>query len=175
MMGTIIGVFDEYDDALQAQQRLLDAGIDGTSIQVIPQRGGQETVQRNPRPDHRGFFARLFGLDDDDEKSGNYAEAVRRGSTAITVSLEDDSYADEVTEIFDDCGAIDIDERVQHWKTSGFTAFDPSAPAYGDEEIRQERESFRTQPARLTPRYTGPERRVGSSEPYNGPERRLGT
>jgi len=168
MMGTVVGIFDEYDDAVRARAELLEAGIEPESLQISPRRGSEV----GEHAEHRGFFARLFGLGRDDEETGHYAEAVRRGSTALTVALEDDARVDEVTDILNECGAIDIDERVERWKAGGYTSFDDSAPLYTDEDIQREREAYGASDPE-TARYSGPERRVGSSKLYNGPERRM--
>jgi hypothetical protein len=67
---------------------------------------------------------------------------VRRGGTALTVSLDNDAQIDTVSDILDECGAIDVDERVDRWRAGGYTGFDPSAPVYSDEDARRERERF---------------------------------
>jgi len=174
MMGTVIGIFDDYHEALRARESLLDAGIQAESLQISPRRRGEEGAQRDAQPDHRGFFARLFGLGRDEE-TGHYAEAVRRGSTALTVSLDDDSRVDEVSDIMNECGAIDVNERVERWKAAGYTRFDASAPLYTDEDVLRERETYRAHDPETTTRYNGPERRVGLAQRYNGPERRMTT
>ena len=92
MRSTVVGMFDEYQDAQAAREKLIDAGVDAQSMQLSSGRG--ETADGEPQVDRRGFFARLFGLGDDDEHAGHYAEAVRRGSTALTVSLADDAQID---------------------------------------------------------------------------------
>lgn len=141
MTNTVVGIFDEYEDAVAARDKLMDAGIDTDSIQVASERG-EQYVQEPEQPDRRGFFARLFGLGDSDENAGHYAEAVRRGSTAVTVTVDDDIRVETVSRVLDECGAIDVDERVDRWRQSGYTGFDAKAPVYGDEDIQRERERF---------------------------------
>jgi len=141
MSCTVVGVFDEYNDAQAAREKLIDAGVDAQSVQLSSSRGA-ETAEREQHFDWRGFFARIFGLRDDNEQPGHYAEAVRRGSTALTVSLEDDAQIDTVSAVLNQCGAIDVDKRVENWRASGYTGFDPAAPAYGEEEAKRERERF---------------------------------
>lgn len=142
MTSTVVGVFDEYEDAAAARDKLVDAGIDAQSMQMSSARGG-EPIEDEPKVDRRGFFARLFGLGDDDDQAGHYAEAVRRGSTALTVSLDDDSRVDTVGDILNECGAIDVDERVEYWRAGGYSSFDPAAPVFGDDDIQRDREQYR--------------------------------
>ena len=141
MSCTVVGVFDEFNDAQAAREKLIDAGVDAQSVQLSSSRGA-ETADREQHFDWRGFFARIFGLRDNNEQPGHYAEAVRRGSTALTVSLEDDAQIDTVSAVLNQCGAIDVDKRVENWRASGYTGFDPAAPAYGEEEAKHERERF---------------------------------
>jgi hypothetical protein len=115
----------------------------------------------------------LFGLGRDEEETGHYAEAVRRGSTALTVSLDEDSRVNEVSDIMNECGAIDVDERVERWKAAGYTRFDASAPLYTEEDVLRERETFHAHDPETKMRYNSQERRVGLAHRYNGPERRM--
>jgi hypothetical protein len=68
MTSTVVGVFDEYADAQEVREKLIDAGIDAGSMQMSSG-PGEETAEREPHVDRRGFFARLFGLGDDDEQA----------------------------------------------------------------------------------------------------------
>jgi uncharacterized protein (TIGR02271 family) len=146
MASTLAGVFDDFDDAERARERLTSAGFHREAIQVTPERsawgtgdatyGGRSAKQGGLR----GFFASLFGTAD--ESYGHYSEAVRRGSIVVTVNLEDDSQIGPATEILEDCGAIDVDERVERWKASGYTGYDEQAKPLSREEIARDRETL---------------------------------
>jgi stress response protein YsnF len=136
---TLVGVFDDYSQAQQASRKLEDAGIARQSIQVS---GGQPASsspasQSGIEPEeHQGaisrFFSKLFGSDDEPE-AAHYSEAVRRGNAVVTVSAADEDRIDEIAGILEDCGAVDIDERVEQWKASGYMppATGPTAGAGG--------------------------------------------
>ena len=87
--------------------------------------------------DRRGFFARLFGLGDDDDSSSHYGEAVRRGNAVVSVSLGDDSRADEICELLERCGAADVDERVEQWKADGYAPMARPGGAGGEDQRLQ--------------------------------------
>lgn len=53
-----------------------------------------------------------------------YAETVRRGGALVTVRV-DAGRVDEAESIMRRNGAIDIDDRVAQWQTSGWTGYDP--------------------------------------------------
>jgi uncharacterized protein (TIGR02271 family) len=151
MASTIVGVFDEYTSAREASERLQAMGIGLEDVQITATSdsgSGATTSSELPaRQEHkggiRGFFASLFGSEDESgESSGHFAEAVRRGSSVLTVNLADDSRIDAVSDVLEDCGAIDIDERVAQWKASGYTGHDETGQAYGSEEALRERQKL---------------------------------
>lgn len=129
---TLVGVFDEYSQAQTACRKLEQWGIDKNAIQVS---GGEPDASMPPArssdepPEKQGaisrFFSELFG-DSEKEDAANYSEAVRRGSSVVTVNITDEDRVDEISDILEDCGAVDVDERVQDWKASGYT---PAATA----------------------------------------------
>lgn len=88
------------------------------------------------------FFKRLFGDDDRPEEVGHYQEAVRRGGVLLSVDVADDTSVERVRATLSSAGAIDIDSRVAQWKTSGYTGYDSSAPAYTAGQIQAERKAF---------------------------------
>jgi hypothetical protein len=80
------------------------------------------------------------GVDEDDAHA--YAEGVRRGGTLITARVPD---ADRTrVEAILDRGAVNIRQRRSMWEKSGWNRFDPNAPVYTADEIRRERETYRT-------------------------------
>lgn len=155
MATTLVGVFDDHSDAQRARERLIDAGIDREAVEMT---SGNTATMGDPtaissgtsgKQEHeggiRGFFRSLFGGGDDrDEHSDTYAEAVRRGNAVVTVHLADDSRVDQASEILEDCGAVDVDERVAQWKSAGYTAYDPSAPPLSDDEIARGRQNLQS-------------------------------
>jgi len=70
-----------------------------------------------------------------------YAESVRRGGTLVTVRT-DETRSDEATSILRGAGAIDIDKRVDEWRASGWTGFDPKAQPYTYEDIERDRSRY---------------------------------
>ena len=147
MASTLAGVFDDYDDAERARDRLSSAGFARDAVQITPERSawgsgdptwGGRTEQSGGL---RGFFASLFGSDDD-ESHGHYSEAVRRGNIVLTVTLHDDSQIDRATEILEECGAIDVDERIERWKAAGYSGYDEQAKPLTRDEIARDRETL---------------------------------
>ena len=127
---TISGVFETAAEARDASAKLERAGIDQQSIRV---ESGSSLRAGEEHEDRRGFFEKLFGLDDEDNSSSHYAEAVRRGNPVVTVQLPDEGRAEEVSDILESAGAIDVDERVEQWKATGYVAPSRTAPTSSGE------------------------------------------
>jgi len=137
----LAGVFDNTNDAQQARTRLLADGIPARDVRLTS--AYERHAEMAAEEDHRGFFARMFGLGESDEHAGHYAEAVRRGSTVLTAHLDDESMAERVSDTLKQAGAIDVDRRVEEWRNQGYTGYDPGARAYSPEQTARERETFK--------------------------------
>ena len=109
------------------------AGFDSDEVQIkaagssAAGLGSGSTSARDSSDDDTGvmasirhFFADLFG---DDDNTGTYSEAVRRGRVVVTVEADEDRL-DEARECLTRCGAIDIDEQVSQWRSEGWTGYD---------------------------------------------------
>ena len=80
-----------------------------------------------------------FGLDN--ERAGYYAEGVRRGGAMVAVRAEE-GRANQVESILNRHGTVDMDHRVESWRSSGWTGFDESLPAYTRDEVDAERNRY---------------------------------
>ncbi len=66
-----------------------------------------------------------------------YSEAVRRGGTLVTVKTEFQS--DKIDAVLDGYRPIDPNTRRAEYENSGWSGFDPEAPAYRPDESEVER------------------------------------
>ena len=90
-----------------------------------------------------GIIGALTQAGTSEDDANLYAEGVRRGGTMVSARVAD---ADElrVAAILDR-SAVNIRTRAAMWEKRGWTRFDPNAPVYTADEIRRERELYRTQ------------------------------
>src|SRR5712671_5035427 len=72
-----------------------------------------------------GLIGSLLDIGVPEEEAGYYAEGIRRGSTLVSVSTDDEMMIDRAVNIFERHNAIDIDRRVEEWRKSGWTGYDP--------------------------------------------------
>jgi uncharacterized protein (TIGR02271 family) len=90
-----------------------------------------------------GLIGALTGMGVPEEEAGYYAEGVRRGGALVTVSTTDDM-ARQTADIMHDHDVVDIDERASQWRQAGWAGYDANAPKLTAEEVRRDREQYRT-------------------------------
>jgi hypothetical protein len=89
-----------------------------------------------------GLIGALTQSGVDEREANAYAEGVRRGGTLVTARVPDTDRARY--EAILDRSAVNIRDRSAMWERSGWNRFDPAAPVYTADEIRRERETYRT-------------------------------
>jgi hypothetical protein len=127
MTQILIAAFDRYAEAEKVKAELVSEGVSSDDIQISASFNSDtvdssrvEVVGEEPGEDATvadkigSFFQKVFG-DGSSQHAGRYPEAARRGSTIVTVTLEDDSRVSAVERVMERNGAIDIDERSAKW------------------------------------------------------------
>ena len=133
-MQTVIGAFDDATTAQRALERIVAAGVDRGDVHIEPGSGSSDSsgsssaVSTGRAGEHEGvmasighFFTNLFSSNTNSGYAGTYTEAVRRGSTVVVVDADDDAQAERAAAILHECGAVDVDERAEQWRSSGWT------------------------------------------------------
>lgn len=85
-----------------------------------------------------GLIGGLVDLGVPESHAEYYAESVRRGGALVTVRA-DEVRADDVAAIMREHGAVDIEDRVERWRDTGWERFDADAAPYTAEQIRRDR------------------------------------
>ena len=127
MKQTVIGLFNNADDARNAVQRLTSNGftMDNVDMSLSTYSSGTTSYSSdsnnrnfdldNDHDEHESgisrFFKNLFGDDDNDDYANKYSNVARRGKSIVTVHAQSDDEAKKASDILDDCGAIDVDEN----------------------------------------------------------------
>lgn len=158
MQNTIIGVFDDFDQAQGAMNDLISAGFSRDRVQLNPH-ADSTGVQRASSVDEQTagdsggsgighFFRSLFGMEDDEEYRTHhdmYSEATRRGSSMLTVEAADQKERDQAISILQRHNPVDLDRRSESWRSEGWTGYDPAAPRYSESQARDERARYAAQ------------------------------
>ncbi len=130
----LTAIFDQRAHATDATAKLLDAGIPRSAIRLFPENDSDVTTSTSTydyRKDEKGFWASLGDLFMPDEDRAAYAEGMNRGGSTVSVTV-DDTQSDEVADILDEHGSIDLDERETTWRSEGWNGYTQAAsPAMG--------------------------------------------
>ncbi len=115
MAKAVIGIFDSSAEAREAVRNLESRGItsDHVDIRERTEETGTEEKHEGIGESISNFFSNLFGNDDD---AKSYSEVANRGCT-VTVYTDSNEEAENVADILDDCGAIDVDERITQYRS----------------------------------------------------------
>lgn len=137
MSTTLAAVFESYGEANEASSKLQTFGVDKQSIQLngassapIDTSARSRTVDDDEPGAISRFFSSMFG-DDDKSNASTYSEAAQRGHVVLTVAVVNEDDVDDISDILNDCGAIDVDEREQQWKAADGQTGKTVAPLAG--------------------------------------------
>lgn len=112
MTQTVIGIFNDRDEARNAVQKLrsngfLDANVDASNDSILKEDSSFDRDKDNSIGDRiERFFRNLF---ENDEDSTRYTAAARRGYV-VNVQATTAEEAMLASRILDDAGAIDVDD-----------------------------------------------------------------
>ena len=88
-----------------------------------------------------GLIGALTDYGVSEEDAHVYSEAVRRGSSLVTVRT-DDARAAEADGILNNHKPIDVAQRRDAYRQTGWSKYDPNSKGYTADEIRKERERY---------------------------------
>ncbi len=88
-----------------------------------------------------GIIGALVSSGTSKENAELYAETVRRGGAIVTVKVPDQEEVRYAALM--DPDAVNMVDREAAYRKSGWTGYDPSAPAYTPDQVRAERDLYR--------------------------------
>lgn len=152
MNHTVAAIFDSYGDAQSAMNALLNEGFTSADVKLSPPDDSREARQRavgESASSKEGwsigeFFRSLFGSDQHSDDAGMYAEAIRRGSYLVTIDAQSDSQADQAVDILMRFQPVDINNRAEQWRSSGWTGYQSGSPVYTEDEVRNEQAGYQS-------------------------------
>lgn len=115
---TLVAYFDSRSEADNAADALVAAGVGRDAIHLNA--NGDAATTGGAGGTHKGFWESIadFFMPDDDRYA--YDEGVRRGGATLVVAA-DEARVDEVADILERHGAVDMDEREKAWHGEGWT------------------------------------------------------
>jgi uncharacterized protein (TIGR02271 family) len=80
----------------------------------------------------------------DEEDAEYYAEGVRRGGALVSVDLDTDEHVERAEGILNRYNPVNIDERGETYRASGWSGFDTNAKPYDENQIKDFRSTSTT-------------------------------
>ena len=115
---TLTAFFDSRADAEEAVTRLRALGLGDSEIRMT---GGDEYAGRSYSDTDRGFWESISDFFFPPEDQATYAEGLRRGGYLVTVRDIPEARYDQVLDILDDEGSVDLEARAESWRSEGWT------------------------------------------------------
>jgi uncharacterized protein (TIGR02271 family) len=152
---TIVAAFDNAADAQAAARDVEAAGIPAASITQhgTDTFGSTATATTYETKKEPGFWAKLFGTDEDDYTPGTgmthdhavYDRTIAGGGSVLSIKIMDvERDADRILDILDRHSPVDIEERSATYATAtpGYAATATDVPAGETENIQLAEESL---------------------------------
>ena len=114
MSHTVVGIFNNADEAKNAVDQLVNRGFDRSNIDYA--RGSASVYNtddenRNDRNDNETGIGRFFkNLFDDKDESDRYSRVAKNGCV-VTVHAQSPGEAHRASELLDEYGAVDVNEK----------------------------------------------------------------
>jgi hypothetical protein len=144
MIRTVIGIFENTGDAENAVERLVNSGYDRGLIDVARNSSAVEDqtqsaagtcIDDETKSDRiTNFFGALF---DDENETYKYSAIARDAAAVVSVQANGEREGARITEILDECGAIDVDEKAKGYHFPAPTSLERDDFSGSDEVARQ--------------------------------------
>jgi uncharacterized protein (TIGR02271 family) len=121
MAQTVIGIFNNANEAENAKQQLLNNGYAESNVDIADGRTADYSNRSTEHEHESGiarFFRNLFG--GDEEERERYTRVAERGYV-VTVYADSKDDAERAADLLDDYGAVDVDENYKRYKDDDYT------------------------------------------------------
>ena len=136
MSRTVTALFDRRNDAEAAQNRLEAANVNADHIRIHDKTSAGIGETGHSTHEEPGLWGSIKNAFLPDEDRHTYEEGIRRGGFLLTADVDENSI-DQAVRVLEESDTVDIDDRSQQWRSSGW-AGSPAAGAmaggYADRE-----------------------------------------
>ena len=119
MTQTITALFDTKADAEAAKARLAQSNVDAGHVSIHDKTSSGYKDSGYSTTNEPGMWGSIKNAFLPDEDRHTYEEGVRRGGFLLTADV-DDSNVDAAVKVLEEANTVDIDDRSQQWKSSGW-------------------------------------------------------
>lgn len=142
MSRTITALFDQRAEAEAVKAKLEASSVHADHVRVHDQSSagfGENAGSTHGEPGMWGSVKNAF-LPDEDRHT--YEEGLRRGGFLLTADVDEDQ-VDDVVRLLEDADTVDIDDRSQQWKSSGWNSTPATAATAATAGIGTDRAASR--------------------------------
>ena len=130
MTRTITALFDQRADAEAAENRLKAANVEAGHISIHDKTSSGFHATGRSTTEDPGVWASIKNAFVPDEDRHTYEEGVRRGGFLLTADVNDDN-VDAAVKVLEESDSINVDDRSQEWRSSGWDHAPEAAAATG--------------------------------------------
>lgn len=120
MTHTVVGIFDDQEDARNAMKDLINAGFAQKDVDFSRRGNAANTAAVKTAAEDESigdqignFFSNLFT---DQETVNNYTAVARETEAILTVLCDSDERAERAADILDNNGAVNVNERAAQYR-----------------------------------------------------------
>ncbi len=124
----IVALYNTMAEANQAKQMLVNAGIEGGSVQVMDKSADSMAGGVDYESGNQGMWGAIKALFVPDEDAHAYSHAINKGHAMVVVSPNRTSNREQIIHVLEGTNPIDFDAKLEEWRQSGY---DYSGPAMG--------------------------------------------
>ena len=124
----IVALYDTMAEANSAKQALVNAGVEGGSIQVMDKSADSMAGGVDYESGNQGIWGAIKSLFVPDEEAHAYSHAIDKGHAMVVVSPNRTSNREQIIHVLEGTNPIDFDAKLEEWRQSGY---DYSGPAMG--------------------------------------------
>jgi uncharacterized protein (TIGR02271 family) len=122
----IVAMFNSFERARAARDRLLEEGIPSADMDIITQDAAPGYSNYDYERTDEGFWGAVKRFFLPEEHAAGYTEALRRGQAMLVVRPPFERH-DRIVEILEGYDPIDFDTQEEEWRKSGWTGTVPAA------------------------------------------------
>jgi uncharacterized protein (TIGR02271 family) len=121
---SLTALFRTEDDAQDAVDALIAAGVPQGSIRLLPGNENDGDIRPASGEVHQGFWQSLTDFFMPNEDRYSYAEGLSRGGYLVAVTNLDQSTYGRALDILDREGAVDLEQEEQAWRSTGWSGYE---------------------------------------------------
>ena len=117
----IVALYDTRAHAEAAREKLLAAGVDSSSVQVMDKGADQMAGGVDYESGNQGLWGSIKSLFVPDEDAHAYSHAMGAGHAMVVVTPNAKANRNQIIEVLEGTNPLDFDSKLEEWRQSGYT------------------------------------------------------